>query len=67
MTTSQFTIKAQSMLNTLSISDVKNQAIQLMDNLTEEATIVFQNVLDNLESRMNETDFIDFMNYLDSL
>jgi len=67
MTTSQFTIKAQSMLNTLSISDVKNQAIQLMDNLTDEATIVFQNVLDNLESRMNETDFIDFMNYLDSL
>lgn len=67
MNTEQFTIKAQSMLNTLSVSDVKNQAIQLMDNLTDEATIVFQNVLDNLESRMNESDFIQFMNYLETL
>lgn len=67
MTTQEFSVKAQTMLNTLSISDVKNQAIQLMDNLTDEATIVFQNVLDNLESRMNESDFIQFMNYLETL
>ena len=64
MTVEQVIEAIQTKLNNRSIVQVKKIAELLYDNASDEADIVFEQVLNNLHSRMTSEGFIEFCNTL---
>ena len=61
--------QAQNRLNQIALTSVKDVCIELStkDEYTDLEEWAFEQALFNVESRMNESDFVTFASYLESL
>jgi hypothetical protein len=56
--------KLQAKVSTLSTEDLREMAIALADNFSDEADIVLTTIMEALETRMTEAEFISFSDSL---
>lgn len=62
MTANQIYKKMVSTAQSLSAQELKDQAVKLMNDSTEGAGIMFNVVLTALESKMPESEYVEFCN-----
>lgn len=56
--------KIQERLHKINVEELKEMAVELMNNFEEGSDIVFDKVSNELHERLNEDEFINFMESL---